>query len=112
MPDDGKKGDGHDHPAEDFFIPGPELEGGAGRIALHHTADHGLEPAFMYPMRDGVPMPDGALIVRRREGENVYEAVDTVKNMREAPKGGPARVNSRAYCDGHDRIFKPSRDAN
>jgi len=98
MPDDGKK---HDHPSEDFIIPGPEMEGGKARFALHHTADHGLEPAIMYPMRDGVPIPDGAVIVRRRDGENLYDVVDTVK----ATRGGPAMANSRAYCNGHDRIF-------
>lgn len=90
-----------DHPGEEFVIPGPGLPGG-GRAALHHRADHTLEAAVMYPLQEGSPIPENAVLVRRRGGgSELYDVEGTVADMRK----GPSKVVTKAYRDGYDRVF-------
>jgi hypothetical protein len=95
-----KEEDAPDH-AGDFVIPGPDLPGG-GKMALHHKPDHSLEAAVMYPLQDGVPIPENAVLVRRRDdGSELYDVEGSVADM----KRGPSKVVTRAYRDGYDRVF-------
>ncbi len=98
--DDKKDGDQYDHPGEDFFVSGPQLDDG-GALGMHHTADHELRPAILRPLKEGMPLPDEAVILKRRDESNVYDRVGTVSELRR----GPSKANSRAFCEGYDRIF-------
>jgi hypothetical protein len=92
--------DGDDCGIGDCLIPGPELEGG-GCLAIHHKPDHSIEPAIMYPFKEGSPISEDARIAVRREGSDYYEMSESISSM----KKGPPNVTTKAYREGFDRIF-------
>lgn len=86
--------------SENFVISGPELPGG-GRMAVHHKPDHILEPTIIHPFREGVSIPDEAILLRRREDSNIYDVEESISEM----KNGPSQISTKAYREGYERTF-------
>ena len=91
---------------EDFFVQIGETDGGQ-QVVVHHQADHSLKLGVLHPMREGMPIPDDAVLVRRREGTNVWDSEGDVASLRK----GPSKAVTRAYRNGYDKVFGP-KDSN
>jgi hypothetical protein len=90
----------------DFFVPLGTRENG-DYVMAHHRPDHSWGVGVMRPMKEGVPIPEEAVLVRKKDGENVWEAEESIASL----KKGPSKVVSQAYRSGYDRIFGP-KDSN
>ena len=92
-------------PGTEFVIPvpGTELPDG-GNMCIHHGPDHSMSLGHMHPIRDGVSIPDDAVICRSREGSEKYDVVGSINDMK-ASKSGPSMVNSKEFRNGWDNIF-------
>lgn len=86
----------------DVAIPGPELPNGDRLCIAHHN--HETRIGVLQKMRPGEPLPDHAHLVSPIEGTPMYEIGESVADLKRGGKG-PAKVNSKAYREGYDRIF-------
>ena len=86
-----------------YMIPGPELPNG-DRLCLTHNENHESGVGIMMRIKHGKPIPDEARMVSPIEGTPLYRIGESVAEMKSASIG-PAKVNSRDYKSGYDRVF-------
>src|SRR5512137_2075986 len=113
MSDDHKKDDCN---GKDMLVPGPDLGNGM-RTFSRHMPDHTVVEGVMRPLKEGEPIMSGGVFALkpRRDGTPIcdVEPIDIPGQPEEAPcsccqeggQKGPARVATRAYRSGWDRIF-------
>lgn len=86
---------------ESVVMGGPVLPlPGEPRMCMMHDAEHNLKPGLMYPMKEGVPIPENAHLLEH-VGGNIYKPGPSVAQL----KQGPVQVSTPAYRQGYDRIF-------
>lgn len=73
-------------------------------VGILHSKDHTLTPVHCAFVEDGKPLPSDGKLYSRREDSNIYDfSLDLGETTKTS--SGPAKVNSKAYRDGYDRIF-------
>jgi hypothetical protein len=87
----------------DSLIAGPQLPGGFHPF-VRHRADHRVQAGIMRPVKDGEPLPEGAIFLERRGDSDLYDVKEVFPSSEEKT-GGPAKVNSPAFRDGWSRVF-------
>jgi hypothetical protein len=85
----------------DCAIPIGTADGGQVCIA---NRDDNLSVGLLKHTEDGESMPDDACFITRMEGTPFYKIGESIAELKSGAKG-PAKVNSKSYRDGYDRIF-------
>jgi hypothetical protein len=82
--------------------------------------ENGVRPSEFRRIEEGKPIIGDFVSVTPREGSHLLDAEFTRMpgsprppegEARPVPHQGPAKVNSRAYCDGWERIFGRGKKA-
>jgi hypothetical protein len=88
---------------DNYVIPGPELPNG-DRLCISHHDGHNNDVGVITKIEPGKPIPDHARMVSPIEGTPFYELGESIAEMKSGSKG-PAKVSSKAYRNGYDKIF-------
>jgi hypothetical protein len=89
-----------DDSGEDVVLFGPPTEDGEGYRVLRHTNDETLM-GTVRPLKHGKPIQGEAVRLAPRQGPlPLYDVVHD-----DEARSGPAKVNSREFLAGWDRIF-------
>ncbi len=102
--------DNPEKPRSDVVLLGPPTTDGAGVHVLRAREDR-IEAGEMRPLKDGVPLAEGAEVVKLSPRPGAPGICDVeVALARGAPPRakGPARVSSRSYRQGWDEVFGKS----
>jgi len=99
---------------KDMLVPGPEI-GNGFRTFSRHLPDHTIVEGVMRPLKHGEPIMSGEVlsVKPRKDGTPVcdVESIDIpgqsvcANCCHEESHKGPAKVTTRAYRSGWDRIF-------
>lgn len=96
-----------DKPAVTNGIFLPLGNGEKGEVRGLHLGDDGPSLRRLAPVQEGRPIMGDLTTLTRREGSMFLNAETThISGSRSASRSGPSMVNSQAYRDGWERIFK------
>lgn len=82
-----------------------------GRVYTRRHSDGRTSEGILYPMQDGMPIPEGGELVDvSPPDDDGWQDVESLYKSDRATSDGPAQVATPAYRAGYDRIFgkKPS----
>ncbi len=83
---------------------GPEIGQSGVRLCLRHLPDHRVEPGFVRPVKEGMNLPPGAVLLKRREG-TLYDVLP-IEEEEGSSGRGPSKVNSAAFRANWDATFQ------
>ena len=89
-------------PKGDRVFFGPTLPDGKSAPFIRESEDHSLRTGIARVVRDGLPIPPNAELVRLDHIEdNEYRVKESVYGAK-----GPSTVSTNAYRSGWDEVFK------